>query len=246
MSITLRSAASLLRSAFDRRAQQRIEPTFVVTPRTAFEPASGVDMQKILAATRGRSVDLRPIEWNGDERAPARPVGDTIAEPNPGEANCRRIRDRYVAARFPGVAKCAADLEDADRVIKAARLYFGDGAVDTALELLDLAIAQDSRAEALWLAELEILHLARDASRFVECARAFRAVHATSDAWPEVARLGRALAPEHPLFGSATAPRAHEHYGPWPHLPNWIRADWDLTAEVLASDFHRAMTIGHS
>jgi hypothetical protein len=24
-------------------------------------------------------------------------------------------------------------------------------------------------------------------------------------------------------------------------MPNWIQASWDLTSEVLASDFHRAI-----
>jgi hypothetical protein len=38
-----------------------------------------------------------------------------------------------------------------------------------------------------------------------------------------------------------SGPRDHDHYGPWPHLPNWIQAPWDLTGEVIAADFHRAM-----
>jgi hypothetical protein len=139
------------------------------------------------------------------------------------------------------VARSSADLESADRVIKSARLYFEDGQVDTALELLDVAIEQDSRAEALWLAQLEILFLGRNAPRFIECARAFRALHNGSEAWPEVSRLGRALAPKESLFGSAAGPRDHDHYGPWPDLPNWIQANWDLTAEVVASDFHRIL-----
>jgi len=41
--------------------------------------------------------------------------------------------------------------------------------------------------------------------------------------------------------GPANGRRDHEHYGPWPDLPNWIQANWDLTAEVIASDFHRIL-----
>ncbi len=59
--------------------------------------------------------------------------------------------------------------------------------------------------------------------------------------WPEVARLGRAVAPSEMIFGAKQGDRAHEHYGPWPHLPNWLEASWDLTGDVLAVDFHRAM-----
>jgi hypothetical protein len=57
-------------------------------------------------------------------------------------------------------------------------------------------------------------------------------------------RLGRAVAPDEPLFTAGAGARPHEHYGPWPNLPNWIQASWDLTAEVLAADFHRAMLRG--
>ena len=65
--------------------------------------------------------------------------------------------------------------------------------------------------------------------------------HPASEAWKEVSRLGRALAPSESIFGPASGPREHEHYGPWPDLPNWIQANWDLTAEVVAADFHRIL-----
>ncbi|HXF77432.1 MAG TPA: hypothetical protein VN598_01100 [Usitatibacter sp.] len=206
----------------------------------------GVDFDKLLASTRKAPVDLAPIEWEGDQgassAAQATPaVPDATAGFECADARTRRIRDRYVSARFPGVARAASDLESAARVIKCARLYFEDGQLAAALELLDMAIEQDSRAEALWLAELEILFLSRDAARFVECARAFRALHGASGQWAEVARLGHAIAPREALFGTKGAARAHEHYGPWPDLPNWIQASWDLTSECLAADFHRLL-----
>ena len=227
----------------------RIEPTLRTGTPKAPSAAEGIDFDKLLAATRKAPVDsLTVIEWAGDDGvaaaqpAPAADVETTLDnDPRGYDARCRRIRDRYIGARFPGVARSAADLESPDRVVKAARLYFEDGQVDTALELLDVAIEQDSRAEALWLAQLEILFLGRNAARFVESARAFRALHPASEAWPEVSRLGRALAPKEALFGAAMGPREHDHYGPWPDLPNWIQANWDLTAEVVAADFHRIL-----
>ncbi len=213
-------------------AGTRIEPTMRAGPPKApcapkAPAAPGLDFDKLLAATRKAPVDLAVIALDNDPRG--------------YDARCRRIRDRYIGARFPGVARSAADLESPDRVVKAARLYFEDGQVDTALELLDIAIEQDSRAEALWLAQLEIVFLGRNPARFVETARAFRALHPASEAWTEVARLGRALCPREQLFGAAMGPREHEHYGPWPDLPNWIQANWDLTAEVVAADFHRIL-----
>ena len=268
MSMTLRSAATQffgMPPIFRRRAAepvqrrsakpvQRIEPTVRQAPAAPIGKAAGeVDFDKLLAATRKAPVNLASIEWEGDARM-AKKVGDgtgtwpvydpTITmdhDPRGYDARCRRIRDRYISARFPGVARSAADLESPERVIKSARLYFEDGQADTALELLDVAIEQDSRAEALWLAQLEILFLGRNARQFVECARAFRALHPASEAWLEVSRLGLALAPQESLFGTASGPREHDHYGPWPDLPNWIQANWDLTAEVVASDFHRIL-----
>ena len=216
-------------------------PAPQLTPK---EPA--LDAERILAATRQSAVELAPIEWDGDRsiarRADALETTSTLdADPRGSEAKTRRIRDRYIGARFPGIARSAAELEAAGRVIKAARLFFEDGDLASALELLDLAIEQNSREQSLWLAQLEILFLARDPSRFIECARAFHAMHPASESWAEVGRLGRALVPGEALFGEACEPRDHEHYGPWPDLPNWIQANWDLTAEVVAADFHRLM-----
>ncbi len=261
MSMTLRSAASAFlgmppmfrrpRAEAARRVK-RIEPAMKpAVPLTRPAPRiddRGIDVDKLLAAARTPApVELSIIEWDGDAQAPsvieALPEAGAATQDDPRgyDARCRRIRDRYIGARFPGVARSAADLESPDRVVKAARLYFEDGQSGTALELLDVAIEQDSRAEPLWLAQLEILFLTRNASRFVETARAFRAMHPASEAWSEVARLGRALVPNDGLFGPASGPREHDHYGPWPDLPNWIQANWDLTAEVVAADFHRIL-----
>ena len=159
-----------------------------------------------------------------------------------GELTPGRIRDRYIEARFPGVAKASADLEDAEKVIKAARLYFDEYKFNRALELLELAIMQSPGEELFRLAQLEIAFLRRDAALYVVLARRFRVERPASGEWAEVARLGRALLPAESLFGSRQAARAHDHYGPWPHTPNWIQAPWDLTAESLGADFHRAMT----
>ncbi len=199
---------------------------------------------------------LATIEWDGDRAGgglaqPPQDAGaqvslgpvDELDEEDPAtyEPRRRKIRDRYIGARFPGVARGAADLDFADPVIKAARLYFEDGEVHLALELLEIAIGENPHEPALRLARLEILFLARDAGGFAAAARAFRNTHPSHEAWTEIERLGRSLAPGEALFGGESGPREHEHYGPWPHLPNWIRAPWDLTAEIAAADFHRAM-----
>jgi len=217
-------------------------PFSAFASRTRAAPASPAaqerfDTQRLLDAVR-KAPDLSLLEWDGDANAAPLPVVEDAREL---EGRRRRIRDRYVSARFPGVARNAADLADAPRVIKAARLYFEEEDITSALELLKLAVEEAPQADPVWLARLEILFLARDAAAFTACARDFRAAHPRHAQWAEVLRLGRALCPEEPLFREGGGVRAHEHYGPWPDLPNWIQAPWDLTGEILAADFHRAM-----
>ena len=212
--------------------------------RTAAGVPMALDTDRLLAAARV-SPELALIEWDGDgahsspkQGADAMP-GAAQRAPFALEARQRKIRERYVTARFPGVARSLADLESADRIIKAARLYFEEEEAELAIELLELAAQEAPHESPVWLARLEILFLLRDRDGFVQAAHAFRGAHPRHEAWPEVERLGRALAPGEPLFGAVSGPRDHEHYGPWPHTPNWIRAPWDLTADVAAADFHR-------
>ena len=170
------------------------------------------------------------IEWDPPLSIGVRQAGD-----GPG------VLDRYIAARFPGQLRRASDLARLQTVIEAARLYFEEEKKDRSLELLDLAVGQSPAEETLQLARLEIAFLVRDPQLFSFYAREFRRMHPESTAWLEVARLGRAIAPTDAMFGARQGPRAFEHYGPWPHTPNWINAPWDLSSDVLSADYHRAM-----
>jgi hypothetical protein len=197
---------------------------------------------QLLAAAQ-RRPELATLEWEGEAPAPQPPedaASGASGDPARFDPMRRRIRDRYIGVRFAGLARTGADLHDPRRLIKAARLAFEEEHVEGALELLDLAIEQSPAEPMLWLAKLEILFLVRARSRYVECARAFRETFPSKPQWPDVMRLGRALTPEEPLFGGAQND-AVERYGPWPDMPNWILAPWDLTSEVLAAEFHAAM-----
>lgn len=189
------------------------------------------------AADRKPAPELTLLEWDGADAGITDPRSRVAAL----DRQRRRMRDRYIAARFFGTASCAADLTRVDETIKGARLLFEDGHTDLALELLELALQEAPIEAAFWLARLELLFVTRRAEAFTACAREFREVDRTQAHWPEVERLGRSLAPDEPLFGGGAGKRAHDHYGPWPDLPNWIRAPWDLTAELKAADFHRAV-----
>ena len=202
-----------------------------------------------LTPNRAGSAPADPsLEWETPVLDLARKSDDTGAtegsrQPANELRNAQRakIRDRYLAARFPGAARTAADLQQTERVIQSARLYFEERKLDRAIELLGLAIEQCPGEEALRLARLEIAFLMRDAALYVALANDLRGAHPSSPQWSEVARLGRSIAPDEALFGAAGDPHATNHYGPWPDMPNWMHAPWDLTAEVRATEFHQAM-----
>ena len=235
------------------RPAQRVEPAVKAKPVLAPERAelAGIDMARLLTAAKV-APQLALLEWDGDRTPVARtpacdgttdaPVAAPDDDPRTFEPRRRKIRDRYISARFPGVARGSNELQNAGAVIKSARLLFEEEQAELALELLELAIEEARHESQLWLARLEILFLMRDGVGYVGTARAFQEAHPRHDSWAEVKRLGRAIAPGEALFGATAGPRDHEHYGPWPHLPNWIQAPWDLTAEVVAADFHRAVT----
>jgi hypothetical protein len=185
-------------------------------------PATQVPAIAARATALPTQSSLGTREWKG-------------ADPNAS------VLDDYIAARFPGVAGGAQRLEDIEQVIRTARLYFEEQKTDRAQELLDLAIVRSPANKALRLAQLELAFLTADGPLFTGLARQFLATHPESTEWSEIGRLGRAIAPGESLFGADPGARVHEHYGPWPDLPNWIQASWDLTSEVLAADFHRAM-----
>jgi hypothetical protein len=255
---------AFMKSAFGAPPKKH-KPAMKVTPAQKFAGTwptplkaddSGVDMTKLLAAAKV-APELSLIEWDGDrsriaattpapiestatlerveDESDAVPMLSSEFDPGALDARHRKIRDRYINARFPGI-----DLRSCDRVIKSARLYFEDDEAQLAIELLDMAAQEVPHESPIWLARLELLFLMRDADGFVAAARAFKQSHPRHEAWPEVERLGRALVPGEPLFGETSGPRDHDHYGPWPHTPNWIQAPWDLTPEIAAADFHRS------
>lgn len=109
---------------------------------------------------------------------------------------------------------------------------------------MELVIRERPEREEFWLAHIEILFLARDETRFVEIVRRFLEAHPESPTHAEVALLWKRL-----RRASATGPAAEaepgeaavrgDHYGPWPSLPDWIGAPWDLSAETWAAEIHQ-------
>ena len=159
------------------------------------------------------------------------------------DAQRQRIRDRYIAASFPGMVKNSRDLINTAEIIKSARLCYEAGHAEQACELLHLAIEQQTGEAALWLAWLEILFLTRQEERYVKVAHTFHHTHPYDRQWHEVAKLGLLLAPAHPLFQfiKASAASAEAQGDAQHNWRNWLQAGSDLSAEAAAADFHQRM-----
>lgn len=216
-------------------------PAFETAPPARHRPSTAgrrAVRTTAAAAPAAKPGELAAIEWGV-------PLAVTRAPAMTLDSKRARIRDRYIAARFPGVLRGSVDLREIEYVIKVARHYFEESRLENADELFALAIEQTPAEPTLRLAQLEIAYLARDADLFTRLARELRAAIPVLPQWEEVVRLGHAIAPAEALFGSDDPAGAAGHYGPWPEMPNWIQASWDLTSEVLAADFHRALA-GHA
>lgn len=161
---------------------------------------------------------------------------DSAAEEGREEANeildnaeraRRHVRDRYIAARFPGVAGGSADLARVAHVIKSARTYLEDGNARLAEELLDLACLLHPQVEALWLARLELALRVRDAEGYRAAAFAYRQSVPESLFWPEAAALARSLCLTDDAFaaeGESTTLLVRRR--------DWLRTFWESAPEA--------------
>lgn len=201
-------------------------------PKIAAKPAETRSAGRAVTPQPARSIDLAALP-------PRRRL-------QPTDAMRKKIRDRYLAVRFPGAPHTDEDLRDSAGAIKAARLYFEDGDVDRACELLEFAADVNATDELPWLAHLEILFLKHKAPAFTRLAKRFHEHFPSSGRWQEILRLGLRLAPDESIFLLAHPHEASidEHYGAWPQVQNWIQAPFDLTGDVLAAEFHAKMRGG--
>jgi hypothetical protein len=161
-------------------------------------------------------------------------------------------RRRYIEERFPEVGSGAVALDDAASVVKAARLFYEDGALARAVELLQLAIERKPEEVKTWLALFEIFRLERLSGEFAELARRFKEQHGSSDYWRKVQYFGREIDPGNKLFqderianfetiGPAAARRMAAEANIDPITENWLNAPMDFENEVLANELRNKL-----
>jgi hypothetical protein len=139
-------------------------------------------------------------------------------------------------------------------VVKGARLFYEDGAITRAVELLQYAIELHPAEVRTWLALFEIFRLERLTGEFAELARRFKEHHGKSPEWPKVQYFGREIDPGNGLYQEDVISTL-ETIGPRearrlaaaaaasfdPIAENWLNAPMDFENEVLANELRQSL-----
>jgi len=176
---------------------------------------------------------------------------DTPLSTNVPGADPVMLRRRYIEERFPEIASGTIAPADPDSVVKAARLFYEDGALARAVELLQFAVEENPRTLKPWLALFEIFRLEGLAGAFGELAGRFRVHHGASDYWRKVQFIGRELEPGNALYIEAAVdhletigPAAARNVAPVtfdPLAENWLNAPMDFTTDALAANLRAGL-----
>ncbi len=173
--------------------------------------------------------------------------------------NSSELRRRYIEERFPEVQNRTVALEDPTSVIKAARLFYEDGAVARSVELLQFAVDENPGEVRTWLALFEIFRLERLTGEFATLAERFREYHGKSESWRKVQYFGREIETGNALYREEVV-NTLETIGPReakrlaaglasvaassnfdPIAENWLNAPMDFENEVLANELRRKL-----
>jgi pilus assembly protein FimV len=156
------------------------------------------------------------------------------------------LRRRYIEERFPEIGARTIELEEPDSIVKGARLFYEDGALPRAVELLQFAIEEKPDEIKRWLALFEIFRLERLTGEFAELASRFQEYHGQSEYWAKVQYFGREVDPSNPLYqeetlddietvGLPASARKLQALVFDPLAENWLNAPMDFSSEVLAT-----------
>jgi hypothetical protein len=179
--------------------------------------------------------------------------------------NSGELRRRYIEERFPEIQNRTIVLEDPASVVKGARLFYEDGALPRAVELLQFVIEDKPSELRPWLALFEIFRLERLTGEFAELAQRFKDLHGKDPFWKKVQYFGREIDPGNALYREepintleTIGPREAKRLaaglssvGPTglsfdPIAENWLNAPMDFENEVLANELRNNLMAGAS
>jgi hypothetical protein len=171
------------------------------------------------------------------------------------EGDTDDVRRRYIEERFPELANGTMVLDDPASLIKGARLFYEDGAIPRAVELLQFALERRPAELKPWLALFEIFRLEGLKGQYADLAARFQAAHGKSDYWRKVQYFGREVDAGNALYrdeafksletiGPGAARRAAAEQSFDPITENWLNAPMDFENEVLANDLRKSLMAG--
>ncbi len=228
-----------------RLARRRAETAYEAEEALADEPivvAEEFERQEPILAEESVAEELERRSMESDASLATR-------LPNEGADDLRR---RYIEERFPEILNRTIVLDDPDSVIKGARLFYEDGALARAIELLHYAIERRPEEVKMWLALFEIFRLERLSGQFADLAFRFKEQHGKNDYWRKVQFFGREIDPGNTLYQDESF-KSFETIGPSearkiaqestfdPVAENWLNAPMDFQNEVLANELRMAL-----
>lgn len=229
---------------------------FSSSRRKAPAPSPVADPAPASALTSALA-EAEALMSSGAASRPAAPGHRVIADSDaslatsvPG-ADPVMLRRRYIEERFPEIANGSIVLKDSDSVVKAARLFYEDGAIARAIELLQYTVEETPASMKPWLALFEIFRLEGLSGEFAELAGRFRGHHGASDNWRKVQHIGRELDPGNALYRDAPfnnletiGPATAKKQAPVtfdPLAENWLNAPMDFTTDALAASLRAGL-----
>ncbi len=150
----------------------------------------------------------------------------------PTEVTARRMRERYIAARFLQFPQPAHALRNTSSIMAWARQLMDDDQPRQAAELLQLALEENHAQQPLWLFLIELAYLGKDPGLFVELNDSFKERFPRSEAIPVMDAMGKKLLPADPRFSHAVTDFV---------LPDWSTPESELRDELRQKKLHLAL-----
>ncbi|MEP7157057.1 MAG: hypothetical protein ABI905_14860 [Betaproteobacteria bacterium] len=150
----------------------------------------------------------------------------------PADANARRLRERYIAARFLQFPQPAQALKNTANVMRWARQLMDDDQSRQAAELLQLALEEDLTQQSLWLFLIELAWLGNDPGTFIELSENFRARFPRAETLVTIDSMGKKLLPGDPRYAEADKEFI---------VPDWSTPESELRDELRQQRLHIAL-----
>jgi len=129
----------------------------------------------------------------------------------PADPVARRLRERYIAARFLQFPQPTHELKNTSNVMRWARQLLDDEQPRLAAELLQFALEEDRTQRPIWLCLIELAYLGND---------------------QVIDTMGNKLLPNDPRFAHAVKPVI---------LPDWSTPESELRDDLRQRKLHESL-----